>query len=145
MKIRIYIINKIKNSAIFELVEYYQKLLSKYAKVGIIGIPDKSEQKIKLTTIAKYLNDSFNIVLSEDGKEFTTSTFASKIESLKLNYSQLNFFVANAYGFDQEVKQKANLVLSLSQMTTGHELALVFLLEQLFRISNLNTGGQYHK
>lgn len=145
MKIRIYIINKIKNSAIFELVEYYQKLLSKYAKVEIIGIPDKSEQKIKLATIAKYLNDSFNIVLSEDGKEFTTSTFASNIESLKLNYSQLNFFVANAYGFDQEVKQKANLVLSLSQMTTGHELVLVFLLEQLFRISNLNAGGQYHK
>lgn len=145
MKIRIYIINKIKNNAITELVEYYQKLLSKYAKVEIISITDKSEQKIKLATIAKYLNDSFNIVLSEDGKEFTTSTFASKIESQKLNYSQLNFFVANAYGFDQEIKQKANLVLSLSQMTTGHELALVFLLEQLFRISNLNAGGQYHK
>ncbi len=145
MKIKIYIINKIKNKEIEELVSYYLTLLSKYAKVELVSIFDKTETKIKLDIVDKYFKDSFNVVLSEEGKEFTTKDFAQKLESTKLNFSQVNFFIANAYGFESEVKQKANMVLSLSQMTTGHELALVFLLEQLFRVSNLNAGGQYHK
>lgn len=145
MKIKIYIINKIKNKQIEELVSYYLTLVSKYAKVELVSIFDKKEAKIKLDTVGKYFNDSFNIILSEEGREFTTIDFAKKLESTKLNFSQVNFFIANAYGFEYEVKQKANIILSLSQMATGHELALVFLLEQLFRVSNLNAGGKYHK
>lgn len=145
MKIKVYIINKIKDKAIEELVSYYIKLISKYAKIELISINDKSETKLKLDLLERCMKEGFNVVLSEDGKEFTTVDFAKKLEALKLNYSQINFFIANAYGFDFEVKQKADITLSLSQMTTGHELALLFLTEQLFRCLNLNAGGNYHK
>lgn len=145
MKIKVFTINKIKDSAIADLVDYYTQLTSKYSKLELISINDKSEAKLPYSLLEKYMQESYNIVLSEDGKEFTTLEFAKKLENLKLTQPNINFFIANAYGFEKDVKDKANLVLSLSQMTTGHELALVFLLEQLFRCSNLNAGGKYHK
>jgi 23S rRNA (pseudouridine1915-N3)-methyltransferase len=145
MKLKIFTIGKVKDRAIQELIEYYSKLISKYSKIELVSLNDKTESKLNLSLLEKYMENSYNIVLSEEGKEFTTLEFAKKLEGLNQNQPNVNFFIANAYGFELEVKTKANLVLSLSQMTTGHELAYAFLLEQLFRCLNLNAGGKYHK
>ncbi len=54
-----------------------------------------------------------------------------------------NCRMSSSFAFD--VEKKADLLLSLSSMTTAHELALVVLLEQHNRVSNLLAGGKYHK
>lgn len=59
--------------------------------------------------------------------------------------SVINFYIGNAFGFEGEIEEKSDLLLSLSKMTLAHEQVNLILLEQLFRCMNLNAGGKYHK
>ena len=54
------------------------------------------------------------------------------------------FVVGGPYGLAPEVKQKADLLWSLSKLTFTHELARLLLFEQLFRAVNILHGGSYH-
>lgn len=144
MRINMYVIGKTKNSSISDLVSYYSRLLGKYSKFNLKTINLNEEGKIKSESLEKYFGQ-FNVLLSEDGKTFTTRDFANYIEKKKLSFSEINFFIANAYGFEEELKKKADLLLSLSPMTFTHEMALALLLEQLYRCMNLAAGGKYHK
>lgn len=145
MKINIYTFNTNKEKNLSNLAEYYSKLTSKYADVKNIHLKDKTEKKISLEVIGKYFDKGYNITLSENGKEFDTIGLSEKLEAIKMENSTINFFLANAFGFTDEVERKADLTLSLSQMTFAHEMAYVILLEQLFRCLNLLAGGKYHK
>ena len=54
------------------------------------------------------------------------------------------FIIGGPYGLSPEVIQKADKVLSLGPMTFPHELALVLLLEQLYRADSIMRGAPYH-
>ncbi len=145
MKIRIYSFGKIKNAEISSLIDYYSKLVSRYFQVEQVELKEISDRKVALGDIEKYFKNSHNIILSENGKEFSTKEFANKFQSW-MNHSQdLNFFIGNAFGFEKAAKEKADLVLSFSQFTFPHEFVKVLLLEQLFRVGDILNNGRYHK
>jgi 23S rRNA (pseudouridine1915-N3)-methyltransferase len=145
MKIKIFIFGKIKNTELRILEEYYFKLAQKHFKVEIVELRDIKDRKVEFDEIEKYFTNGFNIILSEDGKEYSTKDFAQIVQKWKMDSIDINIFVGNAFGFSEVVKQNSNLVLSLSKMTFPHELTLVILLEQLFRVGDILSGGKYHK
>jgi len=55
------------------------------------------------------------------------------------------FGIGGPLGFSEYALEKANRVLSLSQMTFPHDLARVVLLEQLYRAFTILRGEKYHK
>lgn len=142
MKITIVTFGTIKNPQLKELEGYYKLLISKTFKIEYIELKDVTGRKLSLSDIpdikGKYL------FLSEDGKEFSTNQFAEQIKSWMNQSQDVNFIIANAFGFDDKIKSTQSL-FSLSQMTFPHEFAKVLLLEQLFRVGDILKGGKYHK
>ena len=45
----------------------------------------------------------------------------------------------------EAVREEADLLLSLSPLTLQHELALLVLMEQLYRVLTLRAGHPYHR
>ena len=57
---------------------------------------------------------------------------------------ELTFVIGGAYGLTDEVRQKANRILSLSAMTFTHQMARLFLLEQIYRSLTILRNEPYH-
>ena len=55
------------------------------------------------------------------------------------------FVVGSDLGLDREILDRAWLRLSLSRLTLPHLLARLLLWEQLFRITDIRSGGAYHR
>jgi 23S rRNA (pseudouridine1915-N3)-methyltransferase len=56
----------------------------------------------------------------------------------------LTLIIGGAYGLSDEVKQRAELLLSLSDMTLTHQMARLLLLEQLYRGFTIVRNEPYH-
>jgi 23S rRNA (pseudouridine1915-N3)-methyltransferase len=140
-KIEIISFGKTKNSHLQELIYYYQMLCNKYYKFESIIYKDIST-KISSKNIKSH---GYLIVLSEHGLEFNTLRFANKFNSILQENQIVTFVIGNAWGIDQDLLKKANLVLSLSQFTMAHELAHLIVLEQLYRVLDIKNNGKYHK
>ena len=80
-------------------------------------------------------------MLSEEGRQFTSTEFAAKLGSFD---RKIVFVIGGPCGLAPEVKQRADLLWSLSKLTFTHELARLLLMEQLFRATNILHGGSYH-
>ena len=141
--IKTILIGKLKDRAFQVRCDEYAKWLSPYAKLDVRILPDSTvaeEGKAILRELEKE-RTSYVVVLSEEGKEFTTGQFAAQLARLD---RKVVFIIGGPYGLDYSVKKRADLLWSLSPLTFTHEIARLLLFEQLFRCLNLNAGGHYH-
>jgi 23S rRNA (pseudouridine1915-N3)-methyltransferase len=58
--------------------------------------------------------------------------------------SDLVFVIGGAYGVSEAVKKAADRQVSLSAMTFTHQMARLFLLEQLYRGLSILRNEPYH-
>ena len=155
MKINLLCIGKTDDKKIAELISYYITRMPKHWNFEMIEIPDaknarnlssdllkKEEAKLFFNHIE---NTDLVILLDEKGKEFTSREFAQK-----LNYYQNNsikkvcFLIGGAYGFSDEMYNRANEKLSLSKMTFTHQMIRLFFVEQIYRADQILQGKPYH-
>jgi 23S rRNA (pseudouridine1915-N3)-methyltransferase len=86
------------------------------------------------------------VALDERGRSIDSLKFAKWLERLTIDQPHGVIFVMGGdVGLDQSVRQRADDVLSLSAMTLPHQLARVFLLEQIYRACTLMRNIPYHK
>jgi 23S rRNA (pseudouridine1915-N3)-methyltransferase len=86
------------------------------------------------------------VVLDERGQTIDSLKFAKWLERLTIdNPHGVVFVVGGDVGLGPAVRQRADLLLSLSPMTLPHQLARVILLEQIYRACTLMRGISYHK
>lgn len=88
----------------------------------------------------------FRLVLDERGKTFTSRAFAAEVEKINLQPKKTcAILIGGSDGHHPSVREKADLLWSLSPMTLQHELALVVVLEQIYRAHTLLAGLPYHR
>ena len=86
------------------------------------------------------------VVLDERGEQITSRELARKIAHWELQRTKaVAFLIGGADGHSDELRKKADWRWSLSPLTLQHELALVVLLEQLYRARCINAGTPYHR
>jgi len=86
------------------------------------------------------------VLLDERGASFTTAALAAHVAALEVRgESRLTLLVGAADGVDEGARAQVDAIWSLSPLTLPHELALVVLLEQLYRVASLASGHPYHR
>ncbi len=143
MKIKIISVGKIKDRELKSKIIDYTERIKHDAAIELYTIKDSdktTEGKKIIEKINK--NISYTVALSEEGKEYTSKEFAGKILR---NHTNILFIIGGPFGFDKTVKEKADIIFSLSKMTFPHEMAQLFLLEQIYRGISINLNRKYHK
>jgi 23S rRNA (pseudouridine1915-N3)-methyltransferase len=155
MRINLICIGKTDDKEISDLIKYYRNRFPKHWNFEITEIPDvRNTKKISPELLKKeegklFLNLTENsdyiILLDEKGKQFTSREFSSKIENwMNSSVKKISFFIGGAYGFSDEVYQRANEKISLSKMTFTHQMIRLFFVEQLYRSDQIQQGKPYH-
>jgi len=121
-----------------EIGEKFKKQLGNFVKFDhkIIGDESKIDRQVP--------NGDFVIVLDEVGKTMSSHEFAKLISGFEDGGQHLTVILGDAKGLSTEIKKRADLRLSLSPMTTTHDLAHLFFLEQLYRAMTIIRGKEYH-
>ncbi|MCP3930694.1 MAG: 23S rRNA (pseudouridine(1915)-N(3))-methyltransferase RlmH [Bacteroidetes bacterium] len=156
MKVEFWYIGKTNASYLQEGMDVYIKRLKHYLPFRELVIPNIKRNKkstdtslLKKREGEKILNalssDDFLVILDEKGKSFSSKAFATFLDhKLQLSHRRLIFLVGGAFGFSQEIYQRANASLSLSAMTYSHQLIRLIFLEQLYRAMTILRNEPYH-
>ena len=155
MKLKLLLVGKTVSGPIKEGIADYVGRLTHYASFAIEEIPELkqvsalSKEQVKEregALIAARLKDSdWVILLDEHGKRFTSVAWARDLEQKMLHGSRdLVFVVGGAYGFSKAIYERANELLSLSEMTFSHQLVRLVFVEQLYRAFTIIRGEPYH-
>ncbi len=86
------------------------------------------------------------IVLDRKGKALDSLELACWLEKRILEgRSEIIFVIGGPLGLDAHVLERANLILSFSEMTFPHQLMRLILIEQLYRSVRIIHHEPYHK
>ena len=155
MKIKLIVVGKTSTKYLLEGEKEYEKRLKHYTKFEEIIIPEVkqsgklSENELKKKEghliLGKLENSDHVILLDDKGKSFSSLQFSEFLQQ-KMNSSlkSLVFVVGGAFGFSDEVYQRANSKLSLSKMTFSHQMIRLVFKEQLYRGFSILRGEKYH-
>lgn len=109
---------------------------------------DKSRQAMEAEgeLITAKLNQTEQVVLlDERGKQLTSKSLASKLSEWQSDGRDMCFVIGGPDGVSDSVRQRADMMWSLSQLTLPHGMARALLSEQLYRAWSLQTGHPYHR
>ena len=132
----------------------YEKRLGAFCKLEVIELnpvflPDEPspaqiahalEQEAQLAQ-AKFSKSATIAALCVEGRRMSSEQFAAWLEG----HGEVAMLIGSSYGLGESIKKQTQLKLSLSEMTFPHQLARVMLLEQLYRATQIQTKGKYHK
>ncbi len=154
LKITVLVVGKLKESYWKEAESEFLKRLSPYAKVTITeleGAPMTStadaakSMRMEAERILNRIPESSYIVaLERTGKHLSSEAFAKVLADAGEGGGHVTLIIGGAAGLDGSVLERAALKLSISDMTFTHEMARVFLMEQLYRASTILAGKKYH-
>ena len=126
-------------------VEEYAARLKPFASVEIECLKAGSREKESRALLDRS-EGMFRVVLDEHGVEIGSRALAQRISEWEMTAKRdVALLIGGADGHTAEVRQAAGWVWSLSQLTLQHELALVVLLEQLYRAYTIKAGTPYHR
>ena len=160
IRINIICVGKLKEKYLREASAEYEKRLSGFCKLNIIELaesrlpsePNEKEIEKALQSeaeaITPYLdgNNCYNIAMCIEGKQMPSEKLSKTIEQCSVQGAgTINLIIGSSFGIADIIKKKADLRLSMSEMTFPHQLARIMLLEQIYRAFQISVGSRYHK
>lgn len=155
MKIKFLCIGKTTFNYVNEGNDLYLKRLKHLVQFEMVIVPDIKNTKNMPVDELKNKEGAMLLkqitagdklcLLDERGTSYTSEGFAEFINKTSTQGTkQLVFAIGGAYGFSQEVYNKADCKISLSEMTYSHQIIRVIFLEQIYRAFTILKGIPYH-
>jgi len=146
MQIRIIVAGKPALAYAKAGVDEYLKRLSRFGGHEMIVIKAGGRDEVSERLLEKS-QGCFRVALDERGECLTTRKFADRLDALAMrgDVKCVAFLIGAADGHNESLRAACDLVLTLSPFTLQHELALLVLMEQLYRVASLKSGSPYHR
>ena len=155
MKITFLLAGKNKKGFIDEGVKMYSGRISHYIPFTVVEIPERrlsgkaGELVVKEKEgemMLKVISPSDTVILlDERGKMLSSVEMADFIREKSVGSVRNLLFVAGgAFGFDKNIYDRANAMISLSKMTFSHQVIRIMFLEQLYRAFTIIRNEPYH-
>ena len=139
MKIKILAVGKLKEKAYQSRIFEYIKWINRDLPAELIFLKDNDKVNKKL--LAHINPKEHTICLSEEGEKRSSKEFSKLLFNKALDYT---FIIGGPDGLPKYIKEKANQIFSLSELTFPHEMALLIVAEQLYRAVSIEKGSKYH-
>lgn len=153
-KIEIIAIGKLKEPGYKQLEQEFLKRLSPFMKLTMIELSEVSykteDHKAKArfeeagAVLGRLKSDDIVILLEETGQLRNSLQFADFIDRTSSLGRRLIFVIGSGIGLHDDLRSRANHIVSLSPLTLLHNMARVILLEQLYRATTILSGKKYH-
>ena len=124
-----------------------KKRLSGYCACRVIELPEGRSRAQEAEALrSKIPKGAWLCVFTPEGKKRSSEQLAQQLCQVKLSgKSAACFVIGGSEGLSEDLKQQADLQLSVSDMTFPHHLFRVMALEQLYRAETIQAGSPYHK
>lgn len=124
----------------------YLRRLQRYTKVELQYLKEGTAAQ-NSERLLKASDDCHRIVLDERGRLQTTEAARQSIDRWEhdAGIKRVAFLIGGADGHTDALRKSAGELWALSPLTLQHELALVVLLEQLYRVHTIKRGEPYHR
>jgi 23S rRNA (pseudouridine1915-N3)-methyltransferase len=114
-------------------------LLPHSAREGLAARQDESER-----ILARLKQDDYVVLLDERGKLVDSPSLARLLlRPLEMSKTVV-IVIGGAYGVDETIHKRADIVWSLSPLVFPHQLVRLILAEQLYRSQEIAAGHPYH-
>ena len=124
----------------------YLRRLQRYTKADVDYIKEgRAAQNSERLLMAS--EGCLRVVLDERGRLQTTEAARQSVDRWERDAGtkRVAFLIGGADGHTEALRKEAGELWALSPLTLQHELALVVLLEQLYRVHTMKRGEPYHR
>lgn len=152
LKINIICVGSIKEKYFIEAIEEYKKRLSRFCKISIIEVEEKSQEKNEKVKIEKESLSLLNaikgyvILLDREGKEISSEGLAQVFDNCAVKGdTEISFIIGGSNGVNEQLKRACKQIYSFGKITFPHQLFRVVLIEQIYRALTILNNLPYHK
>ncbi|MDO4241674.1 MAG: 23S rRNA (pseudouridine(1915)-N(3))-methyltransferase RlmH [Microbacteriaceae bacterium] len=150
MSVRVLAVGKKHESWVSEGIDRYEKRLRKPWDLSWQLLPhsvfeqDRARAEESDRILAKLSADEFVVLLDERGQILDSPDLAARLQRVFDGGKRVAVVIGGAYGVDERVRQRADLVWSLSKLVFPHQLVRLILAEQVYRAGEIVAGRAYH-
>jgi 23S rRNA (pseudouridine1915-N3)-methyltransferase len=154
MKHELICLGKIKEKFLADGIAEYSGRLRHYTDFTLTMLKDRSKPEASGGVIAaegRALLQAVHpgalvVALDPGGRQMTTEAFTSLLNTWEMQgVKQVCYLIGGPEGHACQVKERADVLFSLSPMTFTHDMARLLLVEQLYRAYTIKAGEKYHK
>jgi 23S rRNA (pseudouridine1915-N3)-methyltransferase len=150
VRYRIVAVGRLKRGFAAEGCEHYRSRLSRLAPIELREVREArgAAAAVREAEGAALLAaaEGRTIALDERGTRHSSEGLAAHLSGLELRgISRLSLLIGGAEGLSEAVRERADELWRLSDLTLPHELARLLLIEQLYRAETIRTGHPYHR
>lgn len=154
MKLTILAVGKTKQQFLQTGDGIYLKKIAPFCEVNLQIIKAfsdiKNQNKNKIidlegeAILKKISPDAHVVSLEKTGKRINSEQMARQIATWLQVSKEIVVVIGGAFGLASAVKEKSQIILSLSDLTFTHEMVRLIFLEQLYRGFTILKGVPYH-
>ena len=125
-----------------EAIKEYEKRLKKPYDLSWEYVDE--EKLNKRLSSWPFSGSDFVIVCDERGKNISSEEYSCLLEKAFYGNKNVVILIGGAFGFSDEVREKADFVWSFSELVFPHMLARTIVTEQTYRAQEIKKGSHYH-